>query len=291
MSFTEVLDKIGLTKYESEAFNFIILHGPVEAGEISRSGNIPYGKIYETLNKLEKYGFIEIQNSRPKRYFSRNINVAIEEYLAKKKEHLEEEMRNFEDLGNKLLIEYEQLHQEKRTQKEEIFYRTAFGSEINDLYLSTLKEVKKSVLYFMPHSIHDQNLISLDKTKHSHQQKIDLSQERDIINKFLSLDKKGISVKILYTGEYECPFFKSLFSELLDNKSSIEFRASKENIITPPLLLIDDAITMMDVIDPLDNHTAIGLTKIWDRRLQQNLKDKIDILWRKSMDYKTVFSV
>ena len=289
MSFTEVLDKIGLTKYESEAFNYIILNGPVEAGEISKSGNIPYGKIYETLNKLEKYGFIEIQNSRPKKYFSRNINIAIEEYLEKKKEGLEQEMRNFENLGNKLLIEYEQLHQNKKNQKEEIFYRTAFGSEINDLYLSSLKEAKQSIFYFMPHSIHDTNLNALDKTKHSHQKKVDLSQERDIINKFLNLDKKGINVKILYTGEYECPFFKSLFSELLTNDSTIEFKASKENIITPPLLLIDDAITMMDIIDPLDNHTAIGLTKIWDRRLHKNLKDKIDILWKKSRDYKTVF--
>lgn len=291
MSFTEILDKIGLTKYESEAFNFIILHGPVEAGEISRSGNIPYGKIYETLNKLEKYGFIEIQNSRPKKYFSRNINVAIEEYLAKKKEFLEKEMHNFEELGSKLLTEYEQLHLEKKIPKEEIFYRTAFGSEINELYLSSLKEAKHSIFYFMPHSIHDRNLNSLDKTKHSHQKKVDLSQERDIINKFLNLDKKGISVKILYTGEYECPFFKSLFSELLTKDSTIEFKASKENIITPPLLLIDDAITMMDIIDPLDNHTAIGLTKIWDRRLHKNLKDKIDILWKKSRDYKTVFSL
>ena len=109
MSLEESLDKLGLTKYESNAYYYIIKNGPVEAGEITSETNIPNGKIYETLNKLESYGFIEIQHSRPKKYQSRNINIAIEEYLERKKQLLDTEFKKLESLGTKVIKEYEQI--------------------------------------------------------------------------------------------------------------------------------------------------------------------------------------
>ena len=93
MSLQQTLDQLGLTKYESQAYHYILTNGAVEAGEISKNEKIPNGKIYETLNNLEEYGFIEIQYSRPKKYRSRNINIAIEEFLGRKRELLDIEFK------------------------------------------------------------------------------------------------------------------------------------------------------------------------------------------------------
>ena len=289
MSLEESLDKLGLTKYEAQAFTYIVQNGSVEAGEITGDTNIPNGKIYETLNKLEFYGFIEIQQSRPKRYRSRNINIAIEEYLERKKELLDLEFKKLEDLGTKAIQQFEQIHLEESPKKEEIFWRTAFGPEINELYYTSMKEAKHSILYFIPHSIHDRSMSKLTFKSHAHENKDEFNQEKDLIAQLLSQGQKDKITRILFAGEYECPFFKDLFSLLLDKEPAIEIRALQQDIITPPIILIDDIITIMDIVDPIDNHTTMGITKIWDSRLNKKLKEKIETLWEQGLAYRKVF--
>lgn len=288
-SIEETLDKLGLTKYESLAYTYILQNGSVEAAEITKDTNIPNGKIYETLNKLERYGFIEIQESRPKRYHSRNINIAIEDYLDQKKQSLESEFKKLEVLGTQAIQEFEQLHMNNPTKKEEVFWRTAFGPEIHDLYLTTMREAKNSIIYFLPHSVHDRHLGHDDHKKHRHERGAEINQEKEFITKLFSLGTMDKTIQILFAGQQECPFFKELFGAIIGKDSDIEVKAIQQDIVTPPLLLVDDAITIMDIVDPLDSHTTIGITKIWDRRLNSNLKEKLQILWKRASNYRTVF--
>ena len=288
MSLEETFDKLGLTKYESQAYYYIIQNGPVEAAEITRDTNIPNGKIYETLNKLENNGFIEIQQSRPKKYLSRNINIAIEEFLEQKKEDFELEFKKLETLGNQAIKEFEQIHINKEPKKEEIFWRTAFGTEIHDVYFTTIKETKHSILYFLPHSMHDRSFSPESLHKHINEKNSSATEEKDFISKLLTL-KEDKSIKILFAGKEECPYFKEIFKDVIENKTSIKVKGLREDIITAPMLLVDDNITIMDIVDPLDNHSTIGITKIWDRRLNNNLKEKISVLWQKAEEYKNVF--
>lgn len=290
MSLEETLDKLGLTKYEAQAYRYILQNGPTEAGEITKETSIPNGKIYETLNKLENYGFIEIQQTRPKRYHFRNINIAMEEYLDRKKENLDNEFKKLEFLGSQAIKEFEQLHMNQLPKKEEIFWRTAFGSEIHDLYYNTIKEATKSILYFLPHSIHDRSIGGDSLSKHKHESYINQQLEKDFVDKLL-LQGKEKSIKILFVGQQECHIFKNLFEKAIEEETGIEVRALKQDIITAPMLLIDETITIFDIVDPLDNHSTIGITKIWDRRLNKNLNEKIQKLWNRSIQYKKVFPI
>ncbi len=288
-SIEETLDKLGLTKYESLAYSYILQNGSVEAGEITKDTNIPNGKIYETLNRLERYGFIEIQESRPKKYHSKNINIAIEEYLDQKKLSLENEFKKLEDLGTQAIKEFEQIHLNQPNKKEEIFWRTAFGPEIHDLYYSTIKEAKHSVLYFLPHSIHDRQLGSITSKKHRHERNGEEGEEKNFISKLLDQSSDVKTIQILFAGQKECPYFKELFGKVVHQSSAIEVKAIQQDIVTPPIMLVDDVITIMDIVDPLDNHSTIGITKIWDRRLNSNLKEKIQILWKQASNYRSIF--
>jgi len=52
MEIKELLRDIKLNKYESTAYEIILKKGVVEASIISKEGDIPFGKIYESLGSL-----------------------------------------------------------------------------------------------------------------------------------------------------------------------------------------------------------------------------------------------
>jgi len=74
----QVLGEVGLTDYESRAYLSLLKRGVMTAREISEYGNIPYSKVYETLNSLEKKGWVEVKRERPTRYYPKSPSEAIE---------------------------------------------------------------------------------------------------------------------------------------------------------------------------------------------------------------------
>ena len=74
----KVLHELGLTEYETRAYLSLIEEGVMIASEISAHGNVPYSKIYETLNSLEKKGWIETERGRPRRYYPKSPSESLE---------------------------------------------------------------------------------------------------------------------------------------------------------------------------------------------------------------------
>ena len=72
------LREIGLTEYETRAYLFLIETGATTASRISANTDVPYSKIYEVLNSLEKKGWIETRSGRPKRYYPKPPTEALE---------------------------------------------------------------------------------------------------------------------------------------------------------------------------------------------------------------------
>jgi len=48
------------------------------ASEVSEHGGVPYSKVYETLNSLERKGWVEVERGRPSRYFPKAPSEALE---------------------------------------------------------------------------------------------------------------------------------------------------------------------------------------------------------------------
>ena len=74
----KVLREAGLTQYETRAYLSLLERGVLTASEVSEHGSVPYSKVYETLNSLEKKGWIEVEQGRPSRYFPKSPSEAIE---------------------------------------------------------------------------------------------------------------------------------------------------------------------------------------------------------------------
>ncbi|MCD6470699.1 TrmB family transcriptional regulator, partial [Candidatus Bathyarchaeota archaeon] len=56
---------MGLTEYEIRAYLHLLKYGLLTASRLSEMAGIPYSKIYEVLNSLERKGWVKSQESRP----------------------------------------------------------------------------------------------------------------------------------------------------------------------------------------------------------------------------------
>jgi len=72
-----ILRELGLTEYETRAYLSLLEKGATTASQISEHANIPYSKIYETLNSLERKGWIETKRGRPSRYYPKSPSEAL----------------------------------------------------------------------------------------------------------------------------------------------------------------------------------------------------------------------
>ena len=74
----KVLHEVGLTEYETRAYLILLERGVLTASEVSEHGGLPYSKVYETLNSLERKGWVEVERGRPSRYFPKAPSEALE---------------------------------------------------------------------------------------------------------------------------------------------------------------------------------------------------------------------
>jgi len=72
-----ILRELGLTGYETRAYLSLLEKGATTASKVSEHANVPYSKIYETLNSLERKGWIETKRGRPSRYYPRSPSEAL----------------------------------------------------------------------------------------------------------------------------------------------------------------------------------------------------------------------
>jgi sugar-specific transcriptional regulator TrmB len=72
------LREIGLTSYETRAYLALIESGVMTASQVSERSDVPYSKIYETLNSLQRKGWIETKRGRPTRYYPKSPSEAFQ---------------------------------------------------------------------------------------------------------------------------------------------------------------------------------------------------------------------
>jgi len=105
-----VLQELGLTEYETRAYLSLLERGAMAATQVSEHSNVPYSKIYETLNSLEKKGWVKSEKGRPSKYYPKSPSEA----LTAAKLRLEDTMKGWEQA---ILNELQPLY-DKREIKE-----------------------------------------------------------------------------------------------------------------------------------------------------------------------------
>ncbi|MCS7132149.1 MAG: TrmB family transcriptional regulator [Aigarchaeota archaeon] len=74
----KALHSLGLTDYEIRVYLTLLERGSMTANQVSEAADVPYSKIYEVLEGLEKKGWIGSEGGRPAKFYSRSPITALE---------------------------------------------------------------------------------------------------------------------------------------------------------------------------------------------------------------------
>lgn len=89
-NINELLEKLGLTEYESKTLSSLFQLKEAKAPEISRDAQVPKTRVYDVLDRLvERSLVIEIQG-RPKRYRSIEAEKALRRLVEDRRKEIEE---------------------------------------------------------------------------------------------------------------------------------------------------------------------------------------------------------
>jgi len=80
----QVLESMGLSGYESKAYCGLLKENPATGYQLSKISGVPRSRIYETLERLRKKGFVLAQDGKPVTY----IPVTGEEFILKTERNL-----------------------------------------------------------------------------------------------------------------------------------------------------------------------------------------------------------
>src|SRR4051794_10051416 len=66
----DLLQHVGLNKYEAEAYVALLADGPLTGYELGKRSNVPLSKSYEILERLLRRGLALVQPGEPPRYLA-----------------------------------------------------------------------------------------------------------------------------------------------------------------------------------------------------------------------------
>lgn len=259
MDLKKSLREIGFTDYEADAYLYLVKRGISEANPIYREAKIPFGRIYDVLNSLSSKGFIEIQNSRPKKYMVRPPKISFNQLIRDKKSELRNEYKRIRDISIKL--EKELSRSRPEIPAKNIFWTTSVGAEnmiktIESMFLEVEKEV---------------NIIPHPYLK---------SEVPVLISKIRNVMKEDITIRILTSKDFipiKLVKDQSLVKEMMPK---IQMKAA-ENIDSYFGIIDDDKVVILQD-NPLKKDEPLALLKIWDRDLAKDFKKKFDEMWEKA---------
>ena len=101
----KMLQKLGLTKYESLAYITLLKLGTSKATDLTKESGIPHTRIYDVLSSLHRKGFVDIMHGTPRMYKPVNPELVFEKLK-------EEIINDIKTIKGALLELYKSIHGE-----------------------------------------------------------------------------------------------------------------------------------------------------------------------------------
>jgi len=108
-----LLNNLGLCKYEARAYLTLLKHGPQNYKSLTELSGIPYGRIYCTMGSLAEKGWIKTLDQRPKIFYAADPEMPLMNHLMEMKEQVASLEKTIRRVSLKLKTLYNQSHSEK----------------------------------------------------------------------------------------------------------------------------------------------------------------------------------
>src|SRR5581483_4009910 len=139
-----LLEALGLTKYETNAYLSLLTLGVSDARELSRASGVPTSKIYETMVRLEALGLVEVQASRPRKFMAREVGEALDELKNAKRREFEGLLKSLPSLEQRLKV------RARTSPKESTFWSvTTSWHDFANKHLAKAAEASEEVLIYV----------------------------------------------------------------------------------------------------------------------------------------------
>lgn len=188
----EALNSLGLSAYEQKAYISLLNNGRMTAKQICDITDIPYSKVHSVLKKLERKGWIEVQNLRPSFYYPKPPQEAV-----KMTKHML--IKEIEKAANILISELQPIFEEREIKEKPDIWLIYGQNNILNKVSEVIANVKEELLVALPYVIDKDNELVNDA--------------------LLGLKFRGIKVKVLTTKD-----FVSLFDNMKSKSKNIEIR-------------------------------------------------------------------
>jgi sugar-specific transcriptional regulator TrmB len=272
MSDIDLLQKIGLSKYQALIYACLLRKGPLDARFLSGESQVPMGKIYETLSQLLINGIIIEHSGRPKKYEAIIPEIAFQRIYMKY--YIEHEKQR-EDLKNTITQLEQGLERKIQTspnlQDLQIMYS---NEDILNYFIRIHNEAKKEVIYVTQIRYGSFNSEPDERTLYS------------LMNNLVSLLKRGIFVKIIYPNSPYLNFFSQIASCIQDDDTRqlyhdlVEIRVcnTEHNFI-----LVDKTTCIFEPEDQRDLARPYAMIRIRDAVLNSQLRGVFQELWENAI--------
>jgi len=257
------LRDLGLSEYEARAYRSLLQTGSTTAKELSRTSEVPMGRIYDVLNSLETHNLVRSQTaSRPKKYVAVEPETALDRLLAAKKEQLQEQVSQYESIVSEL---EDQL--EAAEPVEEPFWTAAVGqADAADLLVERLAAANSRIVMVIG--------------AQTQQFDLDIVGER-IVDELENALDRDISVSILMRPELVDALPESVgrrYRYHLQNHSDFEVRTSQN--VTGTFELIDHLEVCIEVPHPLNADETFAVIDLKDSEFATNVEAEFEPRWQ-----------
>ncbi len=255
------LRDLGLSEYESRAFRSLLETGPTTAKELSRSSDVPMGRIYDVLNSLETHDLVRTQaTSRPKKFVAVETDTALERLVSARKQELDEKAEQYEAVAAELSGQLE-----SGDTGEEPFWTVALGPEdAEDLLVERLTAADRRI-----------RVVASTPS-----QSVDSESSRRVIDAMDAALNRGVAVAVLLDADLAAAFppdVKDLHRNRLGDREGFECRISQD--VTGTFELIDRSEVCIEVPHPLGGGETFAMIDLSDRNFAAGVEDAFEDRW------------
>lgn len=256
------LRDLGLSEYEARAYRSLLDAGPTTAKDLSRTSEVPMGRIYDVLSSLETHNLVRSQTaSRPKKYVAVEPETALNRLLDDKLSELEEQAQQYEGIVDDLTDELD-----AADPVEEGFWTAAVGPEETiDLLVERLDAADEQIVMVVGRS----------------SAQFDVGDVGDLVAQHLeaALDR-GVEVAVLLTPDVVRSLPASVgdrYSDTFADHPAFSVRTAEG--LGGTFNLIDDVEVCIEVANPLNPGDAFAMIDMKDPEFAADVREEFAPRW------------
>lgn len=143
-----LLRSFGLTGYEVKAYITLLRLGISTAEKLSEIGNIPLPRVYDTMEELQRKGFILVSKTRPKKFKPIPPKKSLKHFINIKKGQFEKRIKDLKSDIKKVEKAFSKIQPIELSEKEWTIWSARKRRNIGEILDKQKDMAKKEILIF-----------------------------------------------------------------------------------------------------------------------------------------------